>query len=307
MMLKLIVRRALSAIPVIICVLSISFLFARLVPGGPFDKEVVATDDVMAAIRSYYGYDKHVVVQYFDYFKKLFSGDLGPSMRYQGCSVNELLRERIPVSLELGSLAMIVSAILGTSIGVLSAIKQNTAIDRLIMGACLLGISLPSFVVGPLLILVFGINLKVVNAVGWDSFSDKILPTITLACMYSGYVARLARSSFLDVLKQNFIRTAMAKGLSPRRIIIFHALKNAIAPVVTYLAPTAAAIMSGSLVIEALFNIPGAGSLFITAVGQRDYSLILGCILYLAVLIISLNLIVDVCLILINPLKKTTK
>ena len=306
-MLKLIIKRILSAVPVLICVLSISFLFARLVPGGPFDKESNASDDTMTAIKEYYGYNKPLTMQYLSYFKKLATGDLGPSMRYQGCTVNELLSERIPVSLELGILAMILASIVGTCVGVFSAIHQNSTTDRIIMGGCLLGISLPSFVVGPLLILLFGIKLKIVNAVGWDSISDRILPTITLACMYSGYIARLARSSFLEVLKQNFIRTAMAKGLSTNRILLVHALKNAIAPVITYLAPTSAAIMSGSLVIEALFNIPGAGSLFITAVGQRDYSLILGCILYLAVLIISFNLLVDICLIIINPLKKIIK
>jgi oligopeptide transport system permease protein len=304
-MVRLVVSRFFEAIPVWVCILTLTFVIARVVPGGPFDADVQSNSEVQLVLKSYYGYDQPVWVQYCRYMKNLLMGNLGPSMRYQGYTVNELLAQRIPVSIELGFWTMLSSILIGLGLGVIAAFKYRSWLDWLTTGLSTATISLPVFVIGPLLILLFGIKLHWFQVVGWEEPCDRILPTLTLTAMYTGYVTRLTRGSLLEVVRQNFIRTALAKGLSNTRIFCLHALRNALSPVLNYLGPTAAGIVSGSLVIESLFNINGVGSLFITAVGQRDDALILGTVLYFSTLIIIFNLVVDIILIVLNPTQKS--
>lgn len=297
-------KRFFDSIIVLFCLSTLTFFLTRFVPGGPFDQEHGLTKETLENLSKFYGYDAPLHQQYSRYLWNLVHGDLGPSMRYPGYSVNQLLKERIPTSLELGFWAISLATITGGSIGILAAIYRNGWIDKILMAGCLFGLSLPTFVLGPIILLTFSLKLGWFQATGWVHWSDRILPTLTLACMYSGYIARLMRTSCLDVLSQPFIRTALAKGLGKKQIFIFHILKNALNPVLTYLGPTTAAIMSGSLVIESLFQIPGAGSLFISAVGQRDTSLLIGTVLYFAVLILLLNFCVDIALSICNPKQK---
>ena len=300
-------KRFLDALIVLFCLVSLTFFLVRFVPGGPFDLEHGLTKETKEALAKFYGYDMPLSKQYANYCFHLLQGDLGPSMRYPGCSVNQLLREHIPVSMELGFWAILISVIIGGGGGLLAAALHNTWLDRFLMSVCLLGLSLPTFVLGPILLWIFALKLELFQAVGWEHWSDRILPSLTLTCMYAGYIARLTRTACLDTLAQDFIRTARAKGIGKMRLFVCHVLKNAFGPVLTYLGPAAAAIMSGSLVIESLFQIPGAGSLFISAIGQRDVALILGTVLYFAVLILLFNLLVDVCLFYCNPKQRMNK
>jgi oligopeptide transport system permease protein len=300
-MLKLAIGRFVEAILVLWCLLTLTFFIAYWVPGGPFDAEKSISPKVLAQLNTFYGYDQPILVQYTHYIRNLLALDLGPSMRYPGYSVNQLLKKRIPVSFELGFWAMLVTVLWGGTLGVIAAVKVNTWIDHALMSICLFGLTLPTFVVGPCIIFVFALQLQWFQAIGWNHWTDRILPTITLACMYSGYMARLTRTYCLEVFSSPFVNAAFAKGLSKARVFTFHVLKNALAPILTYLGPTSAAIMSGSLVIESLFQIPGAGSLFITAVGQRDTPLLLGTVLYFALLIIFFNLLVDLISLMLDP------
>lgn len=300
-MLRFCLKHLLDSLLVLFSLWTLTFFLIRFVPGGPFDAELTYSQETINALSQFYGYNQSLGKQYLTYLSHLLQGDLGPSMRYPGYSVNALLQERIPVSLELGFWTLLCATLVGGSIGVIATVYHNRKLDGILMGACLLGLSLPTFVLGPLLIFFFALKLEWFQAVGWHHWSDRILPTLTLTCMYSGYIARLTRTTCLDVLSQPFIRTAIAKGLGRVHIFIFHVLKNAIAPVLTYLGPTAAAVMSGSLVIESLFQIPGAGSLFISAVNQRDTALLLGTVLYFSVLIVIFNFFVDIALSWCNP------
>ena len=300
-MLEFFVKRFCDSLIVLAFLLTITFFMIRFVPGGPFDQECNLSPTTLQSLSKFYGYDQPLHKQYFSYVKHLVHGDLGPSLRYPGYTVNQLLKERIPVSFELGIWAILAALIFGGTCGIISAIYHNRWLDKVLMSCCLFGISLPTFVLGPIIILFFALKLNWYQAIGWDSWSDRILPTLTLACMYAGYIARLIRTSCLDVFSQPFIRTANAKGLSPVKVFLFHVIKNALSPVLTYLGPTTAAIMSGSLVVESLFQIPGAGSLFISAVNQRDTALLLGTVLYFAVLILLLNFLVDLAVSFCNP------
>ena len=303
-MLKLICKRFLDALWVLLLLCMLTFFLIRFVPGGPFDNECGLPIDTLRALEKFYGYDQPLTHQFFHYLKHLLQGDFGPSMRYPGYSVSQLLQERIPVSFELGGLTLLLSLGIGLACGGTAALFHNRWIDKLLMSICFVSLSLPTFVLGPILVFIFSLYFGWFPAIGWDSYSNYILPTITLACMYSGYIARIFRASCLDVLDQPFIRTAFAKGLSKKRVFFIHVLKNAFMPVLTYLGPTAAAVMSGSLVIESLFQIPGAGSLFISAVVQRDTPLLLGTVLYFSLLILLFNFFVDVILAICNPKQK---
>lgn len=307
MMLSLCSKRFVDALIVLFCLITLTFFLVRFVPGGPFDHEHVLAKETEEALAKFYGYDLPLSKQYANYCMHLLQGDFGPSMRYPGYSVNQLLKEHIPVSIELGFWAILMAVTIGGTCGLMAAAFHNSWVDRFLMSSCLLGLSLPTFVLGPILLWVFALKLEWFQAVGWDHWSDRILPTLTLTCMYTGYIARLMRTACLDTLAQDFIRTARAKGVGPIRLLACHVLKNALGPVLTYLGPAAAAIMSGSLVIESLFQIPGAGSLFISAIGQRDVALLLGTVLYFAVLILLFNLLVDVCLFFCNPKQKANK
>lgn len=307
MMFSLCSKRFVDALIVLFCLITLTFFLVRFVPGGPFDHEHVLAKETEEALAKFYGYDLPLSKQYANYCMHLLQGDFGPSMRYPGYSVNQLLKEHIPVSIELGFWAILMAVTIGGTCGLMAAAFHNSWVDHFLMSSCLLGLSLPTFVLGPILLWIFALKLEWFQAVGWDHWSDRILPTLTLTCMYMGYIARLMRTACLDTFVQDFIRTARAKGVGPIRLLVCHVLKNALGPVLTYLGPSAAAIMSGSLVIESLFQIPGAGSLFISAIGQRDVALLLGTVLYFAVLLLLFNLLVDVCLFFCNPKQRANK
>ncbi|OHE71574.1 MAG: ABC transporter [Verrucomicrobia bacterium GWC2_42_7] len=303
-MLKFILKRILESVPVLFVIVTLTFFLAKWVPGGPFDGEAGLSKETLQSLNAHYGFDQPLYVQYGRYLNNLIHGDLGPSIKKQGISVNSLLKSRVPTSMKLGFMAVCFAAFFGIVMGTLAAAKPNTRTDHTLMGFSMTGICLPAFVLGPLLVLVFSLKLNWLNAVGWENPSDCILPVVTLGLMYSGYIARLMRASMLEVRNQDYMRTAFAKGLSIVRVLFVHGLRNAVLPVVTYLGPTTAALISGSLIIETVFNIAGVGRLFINAVSERDDTVIIGAVLFYSILIITCNLLVDIAIAILNPKQK---
>ncbi len=300
-MLRFIARRFLETIPVLFVIATLTFFLIRLTPGGPFDKEKTTTPEIRKALEARYGLDRPLALQYLDYVKLLLTGDLGPSFKYPNRSVNELILGAFPVSLELGCLSLAIALVIGTTAGLIAAVRKNSLLDYSAMSLGMVGICLPTFVLGPLLVLVFAFQGKWFNAIGWDFARDRVLPAMTLGFYYAAYVARLTRGGMLEVLSQDFIRTARAKGASTRQIVFQHALRGGIAPVVSFLGPTTAGIITGSFVVETVFQIPGLGRFFITSVFNRDYTLVVGTVLFYATLIIFFNLLVDILQVWLNP------
>ncbi|ADE54678.1 ABC transporter permease [Coraliomargarita akajimensis] len=300
-MLTLIARRFLQAIPTLWVIATATFVLLRLAPGGPFDDEKPVPPEVKEQIEAHYGLNLPLHQQYLRYFDHVLQGDLGPSYRYPGWDVQEILIQTFPASLELGCWALLVAIFVGIPLGTLAAIRHNKPSETGLMAVAMIGICLPSFVVGPLLLLVFSINLGWFNPLGWNFAADRVLPAITLGLLYAAYIARLARGGMLDVLKQDYIRTARAKGLAERVVILRHALRTALYPVVAYLGPAAAGLISGSFVVETIFFIPGMGPFFVNAALNRDYQMVMGTVLFYATLIILFNLIVDMLQMWMNP------
>ncbi len=300
-MFRFILRRILETIPVLFVIATLTFFLIRLTPGGPFDKEKATTPEIRKALEAAYHLDQPLVVQYFHYLKQLLHGDLGPSFKYPNRSVNELIFAAFPTSLELGCLSLGIALVLGVTAGFVAALWRNTIYDYSAMSLAMFGICLPTFVLGPLLMLVFAIHLRWFNAIGWDFARDRVLPSLTLGLYFAAYIARLTRGGMLEMLSQDFIRTARVKGVSTPAIIFKHALRGGIAPVVSYLGPATAGIITGSFVIETIFQIPGLGRFFITSVTNRDYTLVVGTVLFYAALIIFFNLVVDVVQVWLNP------
>lgn len=300
-MTRFLLRRFLQTIPVLFLIMTMTFFMARLAPGSPFSSDKKFPPAIMQQLDAYYGFNRPLWKQYVDNLAHLIRGDLGPSTKYAGRTVNELIGASFPVSLELGCYALAIALFIGLIAGIIAASKPNTATDYVPMSLSMVGICIPTFVMGPLLLLTFGIVLGMFNASGWETPRDKILPSITLGLYYAGYVARLTRGGMLEILSQDFIRTARAKGASSVRILLKHALKGGILPVVSFLGPAAAGIITGSFVIETIFDIPGLGRFFIQSVFNDDYSLIMGTVLFYATLVILFNLIVDVLQVLLNP------
>lgn len=300
-MIKFILRRLLELIPVLLISITVVFFLIRLAPGGPFTSEKSFTPEAMARLNEHYGLDKPMMVQYGNYLLNLLKGDLGPSFQYPSRSVNDIIKESFPVSLELGSLAMLFALTVGLLAGIVASLKPNTVQDHLPMGLAMTGICMPSFVLGPLLILVFGLWLRWFNASGWEMAIDRVLPVITLGASYAAYIARLTRGSMLETLPSDYIRTARAKGLSEAHVIYKHTLKNAILPVVSYLGPATAGIITGSFVVESIFNIPGMGRMFVLAAFNRDYTLIMGLVVFFALIVVVFNAMVDILLGMLNP------
>ena len=301
-MLRFLCKRIALAIPVMLAVVTITFFLIRLAPGGPFDQERKVSPEVMANLYAQYNLDAPVSRQYVDYVADLLRGDLGPSFRYTNRSVNEMIASGFPITLELGLYALIFALFVGLPAGILAAMKPNSAQDYVPMSAAMLGICLPSFVLGPLLILFFGIWLGWLPVSGWGSTpGDKILPAITLGSTYAAYIARITRGGMLEVLSQDYIRTARAKGLSTWRVIMVHALRGGVTPVISYLGPALAGLLAGSFVVETIFQIPGLGRFYIQAAFNRDYTMIMGTTVFLAGLIILFNLIADLILVWLNP------
>jgi oligopeptide transport system permease protein len=294
--------RLLQAIPVLLVVITFTFFLARFAPGGPFDQEKMQIPEVRKALEAQYHLDQPLLVQYGSYLKDLLQGDFGPSFKYPGRSVNELIASGFPATAELGLYALLVAVILGMGAGLMAALRPNTWLDYLPMSAAMTGICMPTLLLGPVLVLVFGIWLDWLPVSGWgDVPGDKILPSLTLGAAYAAYVARLTRGGMLEVLSQDYIRTARAKGL-PERVVIFkHALRGGVIPVVSFLGPAFAGLLSGSFVVETVFQVPGLGRFFVQAAFNRDYTMILGCTTFLATLIILFNLLSDLLAAWLNP------
>jgi oligopeptide transport system permease protein len=302
-MLKFILKRLLEAIPTLLVLITISFFLMRFAPGNPFSSERPLPPEVMANINAKYGLDKPVSTQYITYLGNVLQGDFGPSFKYKDFSVNELVFTALPVSAKVGFAAFIFTVILGVSIGTLAAIRQNSWFDYLIMASSMLGVVMPSFVLAPVLIYIFSIKLGWLPAGGWQdgSFQYMALPMIGMSLLYVATFARITRSSMIETLKSNFIRTAKAKGLSYRYIIVKHALKPAMLPVVSYMGPAFVGIITGSVVIETIFGLPGIGKLFVNAAFNRDYSLVMGVTILIGFLFILFNAVVDILLAYIDP------
>lgn len=301
-MLRFIANRLLQAIPVLLVVISVTFLLIHSAPGGPFSAEKAVPPEVARALEAQYNLDQPLWQQYISYLGDVIEGDFGPSFKYSGRTVNELIAAGLPVTAELALYAMLVALIIGISAGVLAAVRPNTMQDYLPMSAAMLGICMPSFLLGPILVLVFGIHLEWLPISGWgDIPGDKILPAITLGTGYAAYIARLSRGGMLEVLSQDYIRTARAKGLSERIIIFKHALRGGLIPVVAFLGPAFAGLLGGSFVVETIFQIPGLGRFYVTSAFNRDYTMILGMTIFFAGLIIIFNLISDMVALWLNP------
>jgi oligopeptide transport system permease protein len=293
-MFHFILRRVAGFIPVLFVIVSLSFFIMRLAPGGPFDQDRALTEQVRANIEARYHLDESLWTQYFRYLGDVTRGDFGPSFRYPDRSVNELLGLGFPVSLLLGACAMTIALLAGGTAGLLAGVRRNSLVDYLTMSVALCGVSVPNFVLGPILMLVFALGLGWLPVAGWGTWRHLILPSLTLGAVYAAYVARLTRAGMLEVIGQDFIRTARAKGLREAAVVLRHALPSAILPVVTYLGPASAAVLTGSVVIETIFSIPGIGRYFVGAALNRDYTLVLGTVISYSVLLLTLNLAVDV-------------
>lgn len=300
-MFVLISRRLLEVVPVLFLIATISFFLIRLAPGGPFSEERHVSPEVLANLNAHYGLDKPLHHQYVAYLGNLVRGDLGPSYHYQNRSVNELIVDALPVSVELGLYALLISLFFGLAAGLLASFRPNSRLDYVPMSLAMVGICFPTFVLGPILALVFALWLGWFNATGWIEPGDRVLPAITLGAFYTAYIARLARGSMIETLSQDFIRTARAKGLAERAVLLKHALRVAILPVLSFLGPAIAGLVSGSFVVETVFNIPGLGRFFVQSAFNRDSTLLVGVVLFYATLIILLNLLVDIIQILLNP------
>ena len=299
---RFIVSRLLQAIPVLLVVITVTFFLIRMAPGGPFDSEKAVIPEVKAALEAQYRLNLTLFEQYTAYLGDLSHGDLGPSFKYPGRSVNELIAAGFPVTAELALYALLVALVIGGVAGVVASLKPNTAQDYIPMSVAMIGICMPSLLLGPILILVFGVYLDWLPVSGWgDSPGDKILPAITLGAAYAAYIARLSRAGMLEVMSQDYIRTARAKGLPEWQVVSRHALRGGMIPVVAFLGPAFAGLLSGSFVVETIFQIPGLGRFYVQAAFNRDYTMILGSTVFLATLIVVFNLLSDILAAWMNP------
>ncbi len=300
-MLRYFFKRVLHGVPVLVVVVTLTFIIMHLVPGGPFDTEKKLPPEIIKNIEAKYHLDKPLVTQYLLYLKQIASGDLGPSYKYIGRDVSDILAETFPVSLVLGLCASLVVLGLGIPAGVFSAYWRNSVLDKTCVFLATLGISVPSFVLATLLIWAFSHKFHVFPPALWESPKHVIMPALALGAPFAGYIARLTRSTVIDVLESDYIRTARAKGLTESAVLLKHTLKNAIYPIVSVMGPLVAGLVTGSFVIEFIFSIPGMGSFFITAVTNRDYPLIMGVTLVYAVLIVLANIVVDMLYAYLDP------
>ncbi len=302
-MLKLIFKRLLEAIPTLFVLVTISFFMMRLAPGSPFTSERGYPPEVMANIEAKYHLNEPLTTQYLSYWKSLAQGDLGPSFKYKDYSVNELLAQAFPVSIKLGLYAFALALVLGVTFGVIAALRQNSWLDYLLMSFSMTGVVIPSFVTAPILILLFAVTLRWLPGGGWNNgaFNNMILPTVALALVYLAGIARIMRGSMIEVMNSQFIRTARAKGLPLRVIVWKHALRPALLPVISYLGPAFVGIITGSIVIETIFGLPGIGQLFVNGALNRDYGMVLSLTILMGILTIAFNAVVDVLYAVIDP------
>ena len=301
-MLSLILRRIGIAIPVLLTVVTLTFLMVHSAPGGPFDEEKAVSPEVLIKLNEKYNLDQPLSAQYLDYLSGILVGDFGPSFRYPGRSVTELISIGLPVTFELALYSILFALAVGLLAGILGALKPNTPLDYIPMSTAMIGICIPSIILGPSLILIFGIWLEWVPVSGWGYMpGDKLLPTLTLGTAYAAYCARLTRGGMLEILNQDFIRTARAKGLSETRVVVVHALRGGLTPVIAFLGPAMAGLLAGSFVVETIYGIPGLGRFYVEAAFNRDYTMILGSSIFFSFLIIFFNLISDLIAAALNP------
>ncbi|MBN2861084.1 MAG: ABC transporter permease subunit [Sphaerochaetaceae bacterium] len=304
-MTKYVIKRLLGIIPTLLIIITVSFFIVRLAPGGPFDGERNLPETIKRNIEAKYHFDEPLLMQYGRYMFDILRGDLGPSYRYKDHDVNFYIFESLPNSMILGVIAISISVLFGISSGILAAVKQNTWADYLGMAFAIVGISVPLFVIGPVLQYVFAVKLQWVPTSGWYTVDGNwitiILPAITLSAANFGTIARLTRSSMLETLRSDYIRTAKAKGMKSSTILFKHALKGTLLPIVSYLGPAFAGVVTGSVVVESVFRIPGLGKFFVQSSFNRDYTLIVGVVIVYSVILIFMNFIVDILYSLLDP------
>ncbi len=298
---KYIFRRVLASLLTLFVVITLTFFMMRAIPGGPFTDEKAIPSFVLEKMMSRYGLNDPLYVQYGRYLLNVMRLDLGPSYRYEGMTVNELIAGSFPISAVVGSIALVLALIVGIPAGIISALKRGKLPDRFAMILATLGVTVPNFVVAAALVYIFAWRLGWVTVGFWEGISTAILPAVTLAGYPAAFISRLVRSSMLEVLQQDYIRTAYSKGLSGRAVVYVHALKNAVIPVITYIAPLTAGILTGSFVVEQVYGVPGLGTFFVTSITNRDYTTIMGVTIFYSALLVSFNLIADVCLAFIDP------
>jgi oligopeptide transport system permease protein len=288
-------RRLLISVPTLLIIVTIAFFMMRVAPGGPFDQERALPPEIEKNLKAAYDLDDPLILQYLGYLGGVVQGDFGPSFKYRDFTVGELLWTGFPASLKVGGLAMLLAITVGIGLGTMAALKQNSGFDYAVMATAMTGITIPNFVMAPLLTLLFGVYLSWLPVAGWGDGAPRylILPVIALALPQIAYIARLTRGSMIETLHANYVRTARAKGLRERIVVLRHALRGALLPVVSYLGPATAQVVTGSVVIETIFGIPGIGRYFVQAALNRDYTLVMGTVIVYAVLIILLNLLVD--------------
>ncbi len=300
-MIAFLTRRILLMIPTLWAIATLTFFMIRLAPGGPFMSEKDIPPSVVEQLQHRYGLDRPLGVQYLTFLGNAARFDFGPSYRFPARSVREIILEGLPVSAELGGWALLLALLVGIPVGVLAARKQNTAIDFGAMTLALAGVSIPNFVLGPVLVLLFSLTWFVFPPALWQSPASRVLPVLTLSTSYMAYIARLTRGGMIEVLRQDFVRTARAKGLPEHIVIGKHALKLGVLPVVSYLGPAAASIIMGSIAVETIFGVPGTGRYLVNAAFNRDYTLVMGVVLFYAALLLVLNLIVDIAYTWLDP------
>ena len=296
-------RRVLAAIPTVFVVITVCYLLLHATPGGPFDSDRKVSAAVLANLQAKYHLDLPLWQQYLLYLKGLLQGDLGASFRYGDWSVNDLVAAALPVSLAIGGIAMLLAVVIGVTLGIFAALKQNSMVDHFVMLLGNMGSAVPSFVLGPVLIIIFAIGLKWLPAGGWNNFELRflVLPIALLTIINVSTIGRVMRGSLIEVMHSNFIRTARAKGLPTRVVVMRHALKPALLPVISVLGPLAISSITSALVTETVFSLPGLGKLIVNGAGNRDYTLVLGLVVLITVLTVALNLLVDLAYAWLDP------
>lgn len=302
-MLRYVIRRLLGAIPTLFLIVTAAFFMIRVAPGGPFDRERTLEATVLANLNEAFHLDEPLWRQYLYYLGNLLQGDLGPSFIYRDYTVNDLLAQGLPVSVLLGSMALFLAVIVGGTLGCIAALRQNSWVDYSVIATATFGITVPNFIVAPLLALIFGVWLSLLPAGGWNggSLPNLVLPVIALALPQVAVIARLVRGSMIEALRSDHVRTARAYGLPTRMIVVTHALRAACLPAVSYLGPAAAALLTGSIVIEQIFGLPGIGRYFVQGALNRDYTMVMGTVVVVAVFVVLFNLIVDLLYAALDP------
>lgn len=301
-MVLFVLRRFLSAVPTLFVVVTLSFFLMRVAPGGPFDLEQPLEAKIMENLNRTYGLDRPLIEQYGRYLANLIRGDLGPSFYIRDFSVAEIMMKGLPVSMTLGSLAILLALAFGTTLGVIASLRQNSGIDYAVIGFATAGVTIPNFVVAPLFQIVFGLMLALLPVGGWNDGAVRniILPVIVLALPQIAVVARMTRASMIEALRSDHVRTLRSLGMG-QRVIVLHALRGAILPIMSYLGPTAAALLTGSVVVETIFGLPGIGRYFVEGALNRDYTLVMGTVVVVAIFVLVFNMLVDILYALLDP------